>query len=351
MLSKRKSAEQRTGFDLASKEKRLKKLEEQTLDPGFWQTPESAKEITKDINDLKNEIDFWKGVGLEIESLKKNIKESSVNGDLEEKLEEIKRRVDKEEIKIFLSGSYDKNNAIITIYSGVGGRDAEDWTKMLLRMYERYLADKKYEVAILDKHEGAEAGVKMVVCEVIGEYAYGYLKKEAGVHRLVRISPFSPNKLRHTSFALVEVLPQIEPQEFQIDEKDLKVEMFRSSGPGGQNVNKRETAVRIVHIPTGIAVACQSQRSQMQNKERALVILRAKLHNLSIQQQKQEIKGLRQKVSPEWGNQIRSYVLHPYQLVKDHRTGVEDTNIQKVLDGDLDKFVEAELKGLVEKFK
>lgn len=235
-----------------------------------------------------------------------------------------------------LTGKYDKGNAHLTIYAGVGGEDAKDWANMLFRMYLKYVQRRGWKVIITDDRS----------MEIRGEYAYGNLKKEAGVHRLVRISPFSSKKLRHTSFALVEVipvLPDIEHAKINIPAEDLRIETFRSSGPGGQNVNKRETAVRAVHLPTGMSVACQTERSQPQNKEIALRLLKSKLLHLMEQQQKQELSELRTKVKPEWGSQIRSYVLHPYKLVKDHRTKIETSQIDKVLDGDLDKFVAAEL--------
>ncbi len=236
-----------------------------------------------------------------------------------------------------LTGKYDKNNAHLTIYAGAGGDDAKDWANMLFSMYIKYAQKREWKVVVSDDR----------AMEIKGEYVYGNLKKETGVHRLVRISPFSAKKLRHTSFALVEIvpeLPEMDERNFQIPPEDLKVEMSRSSGPGGQNVNKRETAVRIVHLPTGISAASQVERSQVQNKERALKVLKAKLFQLMEQKQEKELKNLKTKVTPEWGNQIRSYVLHPYQLVKDHRTKIEHHNPDAVLDGELDKFIEAELE-------
>jgi len=236
-----------------------------------------------------------------------------------------------------LTGKYDKGNAHLTIYAGVGGEDAKDWANMLFRMYFKYVQRRAWKVIITDDRS----------MEIRGEYAYGNLKKEAGVHRLVRISPFSAKKLRHTSFALVEVVPvfpDIEHAKLNIPAEDLRIETFRSSGPGGQNVNKRETAVRVVHLPTGMSVASQTERSQPQNKEIALRLLKSRLLHLMEQQQKRELSELRVQVKPEWGSQIRSYVLHPYKLVKDHRTKMETSQTDKVLDGDLDKFIAAELE-------
>lgn len=236
-----------------------------------------------------------------------------------------------------LSGKYDKHNALLTVYAGAGGDDAKDWADMLVKMYARYTESRGWKTATTDDR----------ALEIKGEYVFGTLKKEAGVHRLVRISPFSSKKLRHTSFALVEItpiLPDIEQDKIVIPSDDLKIEMFRSSGPGGQNVNKRETAVRIIHLPTGIATASQEERSQQQNRERAEKLLKSKLIKLMEERQINELSELRVKVTPEWGNQIRSYVLHPYQQVKDHRTGTTSHQPDKILEGNLDKFIETELE-------
>ncbi len=236
-----------------------------------------------------------------------------------------------------LKGKYDKGHAHISIYPGVGGEDAKDWANMLLNMYVKYSQNRSWKVSLIDER----------AIDIRGEYAYGNLKNEAGVHRLVRISPFDSKQLRHTSFALVEVLPELpelEAKNLSIPQEDLKVELSRSSGPGGQNVNKRETAVRIVHLPTGLAAASQAERSQLQNKEKALALLKAKLFKLMEDRQEKELKNLRTQVKPEWGSQIRSYVLHPYQQVKDHRTDVVSHQPDKVLNGELDKFINAELE-------
>ncbi len=272
----------------------------------------------------------------------------------EKEIEEFETLLKEKELRVFLSGKYDSRNAILEISAGTGGRDSQDWTTMLLRMYERFCQRKGFQVKILHQSFGeaggpeGRIGTKSVTLEIKGRMAYGLLKKENGVHRLVRISPFSPKALRHTSFALVEVTPEIpKPQELdlKISSEDLKIEFFKASGPGGQYVNKRMTAVRVCHLPTKTVVSCQSERSQAQNREKAMELLYSRLYLFleeSRQKELSKIKG--EKVSASWGNQIRSYVLHPYKLVKDLRTGVETSDVEAVLDGDLDKFIEAEIK-------
>jgi len=301
--------------------------------PAFWQNRELADEKIKILGELKNLTAQYREIEKEISALKTNFSEETFFA--------VKRKFRELELKQLFRGKYDRQAAVVSIYPGAGGEDAEDWARMLYEMYEKYAANRKWRIAILDDNPNRRT------IEVKGEYAYGYLKGEAGVHRLVRISPFSAQKLRHTSFALVEVapdLPELEESKMQIPEKDLKFEFFRSSGPGGQNVNKVETAARIIHLPTGIAASSQVERSQAQNRERAMKLLKAKLFQLMEKHQTQELAGLRTKVKPEWGNQIRSYVLNPYQLVKDHRTEVETSDIEAVLNGDLDKFIEAEIE-------
>jgi len=270
----------------------------------------------------------------------------------EDKFYEAKRLLSKLETKTLFTGKYDKQSAILSVFAGAGGQDAEDWARMLYEMYSKYSQKQGWKVKVIDESSGSfqsKTGyhpVKDITIEIKGDYVFGYLKKEAGVHRLVRISPFSSDQKRHTSFALVEVLPdlpEIDEKEFKIPEEDLKFEFFRSSGPGGQNVNKVETSVRIIHIPTNIAVSCQVERSQAQNRERAFKILKAKLIKLMENQQEQELSKLRTKIKPEWGNQIRSYVLNPYKLVKDTRTGVETTQIEKVLEGEIELFIESDI--------
>jgi peptide chain release factor 2 len=245
-----------------------------------------------------------------------------------------------------LKGKYDKENALISIYAGAGGVDAQDWAEMLLKMYLKFAQRKKWPTKVLQVKEGKEAGIKNVTLIIEAPFAYGYLKRESGVHRLVRLSPFNANNLRHTSFALVEVLPELkEIKEIQIKPEDLKIETYRASGPGGQYVNKTESAVRITHLPTGLVAACQSERLQGENKKKAMKVLYSKLYQYYLKHRKEEEKELRGELTAaEWGSQIRSYVLHPYQMVKDHRTGVKSGDPEAVLNGKLDKFIEAEIK-------
>jgi len=331
-------------------------LEKKTESPDFWKNNEDAAKTSQKISDLKNEIK-------NIETLKKEIDDlSELNSlgkddekmaeSLVEKYQEIESKLAKEETKTFLSGKYDRNNAIVEIFSGAGGQDSQDWATMLLRMYERYCSKKGFKTVILQQSFGdaggpeGRIGTKSVTMEIKGNYAYGYLKKESGVHRLVRISPFNAQKLRHTSFALVEVLPEIDSdKEIEIKPDDLKIDTFKAGGPGGQYVNKTESAIRITHIPSGIVVASQSERLQGKNKDNAMKVLYAKLHQLKEEGREKELKKIKgDSVSASWGNQIRSYVLHPYKMVKDLRTQYETSDAEAVLNGNLDEFIEAELK-------
>jgi len=312
--------------------------------------------VSQNIAELKEEIGT-------IESLKKelgDLKELSQLGEVDEVLtSNLKKRIEREEFRILLAGKYDKNNAILEIFSGAGGVDAQDWATMLLRMYERYCVKRGFTAHILHQSFGegggpdGRIGTKSVTLEIQGPYAYGFLKRETGVHRLVRQSPFSAQKLRHTAFALVEVLPEISAKggsasggkEILIKPEDLKIDTFRASGPGGQYVNKTESAVRITHVPTGIVVASQTERMQGKNKANAMKILYAKLHQLQESEYKKELKEIKGgQVSASWGNQIRSYVLHPYKMIKDLRTQYETSDTQGVLDGNLEEFIQAELK-------
>jgi peptide chain release factor 2 len=320
--------------------------------PGFWQDREGAQKVSEELAHLKDSIRSVEKISKEVDELEEFASYAESDKDIGEELEgrisALLRIISKEETAVFLSGPYDRNNAIITIYSGAGGRDAQDWAGILLRMYERYAMIREYKVSLLAQSFGEEGGTKEAILEIEGRYAYGYLKNENGVHRLVRISPYSSQKLRHTSFALVEVLPQLEkgsPDDAEIRPDELEIQTFRSSGPGGQYVNKTESAVRIKHLPTGIVAECQSERLQGQNKGKAMKLLAAKLFARRAKEEKEKMDKIRGGfVSAEWGNQIRSYVLHPYKMVKDHRTGVETSDVDSVLDGDLDMFIEAEVK-------
>ncbi len=275
------------------------------------------------------------------------LEDEGLRAELEAETEAIERELEKRSFAVMLSGKYDAEDALLAIHAGAGGTDSQDWAEMLERMYLRWAEDNGYETEILDLTEGEEAGIKSVTIAVNGRYAYGYLRSEKGVHRLVRLSPFDAAHRRHTSFALVEVLPQIgvDDPEVEIDPNDLRIDIYRSSGAGGQNVQKNATAVRLTHLPTGIVVTCQNERSQLQNRENAMRVLRARLYELKQAEQEQEIAILRgEYTKAEWGSQIRSYVLHPYQMVKDHRTGYEVGNAQSVLNGNLNGFMEAYLR-------
>lgn len=342
----------RTVFDLGGKKKKISQLEELTQEKDFWKDTKRAGKISEELADLKEEIKFWNDIDKELSGLTEIVEMGEIDGglknEIEEKLKDLEEKFKKEEFKALFSGKYDNKNAILSIYSGAGGTEAQDWANMLLRMYSRYTEAHKFKIKILDINYGQEAGIKSTTIEVSGSYAYGHLKGENGVHRLVRLSPFNADNLRHTSFALVEILPDISEdisKEVEVKPDELKIDTFRSSGPGGQNVNMRSTAIRISHLPTGIVVSCQSERSQAQNKERALRLLYTKLYQKKIQEKEKEKSELRGELpSAEWGSQIRSYVLHPYKMVKDHRTDVETSDAEEVLGGNLDKFIEAELK-------
>lgn len=301
------------------------------------------EEIKKEYADLKVLCDI----------LAASAKATAAEEELEIKFHQLQKKLESQEFKIFLSGKYDKNNALLEIFSGAGGQDAQDWATMLLRMYERYCQTKGFKTQILHQSFGdpggpdGRIGTKAVTLEIKGTYAYGFLKKETGVHRLVRISPFNSQKSRETSFALVNVLPEIQEDETEIEIKpsDLILDTFKSSGPGGQYVNKTESAVRITHIPTGMVVSCQTERMQGKNREHAMKILYAKLYQLKKEQSSKELKDIKGGViSASWGNQIRSYVLHPYQMVKDIRTQFETSDTEGVLDGDLEEFIQAEMR-------
>jgi len=315
----------------------------------FWDDQEKAAKISQQAADLKEEIDQWENLKKSVNDLAVLAKDTSDQELIKEIKQEYKKLQKKYydlEFLLLFSSKFDAKNAILAIHAGTGGVDAQDWTEMLLRMYLRFCERKDFRVEILDKQAGKEAGIKSVTLEIKGKMAYGLLKSEAGTHRLVRISPFDAEAMRHTSFALVEVMPDLgADSSIKIKDDDLRIDFFRSSGPGGQSVNTTDSAVRIVHLPTKISVSCQSERSQHQNKERAMQILQSKLHTLEQQKQAQTKQALRGEFhEAKWSNQIRSYVLQPYKLVKDHRTGYKTNNVEAVLDGKLQGFIEEYLK-------
>ena len=316
--------------------------------PGFWQNRIKAEDKSKELDGLKQDLFKWgkieKSINdcLEIAKIDKDDQSVNLKKEIEKQSSIIECQLNDFEKLTFLNEKYDKENAFISIFAGAGGVDAQDWTEILLRMYLRFSEKKDWQAQIIDHSKGTEAGIKSVTIEVKGKYAYGFLKGEAGVHRLVRISPFDAEKLRHTSFALVEVLPEIKKVKIEVNPDDLRIDTFLSSGPGGQNMQKNETAVRMVHLPTKITVACQSQRSQTQNKERALQILKSKLFQYAQTEKEEEKARLRGEFkSASWGNQIRSYVFHPYHMVKDLRTGYKTSDVDSILDGNLEEMIES----------
>ena len=336
-------------FDTKELNKQLENLENQMQSPQIWADQKKASELGSQIRDIKDNLEFvnkWQSV-LDDCEIALDIEDEDLISESAQNLQDMEKALDKYEVKLMLSGEYDEADAILTINAGAGGTDAQDWASLLLRMYMRWAESKNWKVELLDKLDGDEAGIKSATIKITGKYAFGYSKAEKGVHRLVRISPFNANGKRQTSFASLEVSPIIEDFEktIVIPPDELEIDTMRSGGAGGQNVNKVETAVRILHKPTGIVVKCQQERSQLQNKENAMQILASKL--LAIRQAEHEkklaeLKG--ENVDINFGSQIRSYVFHPYKMVKDHRTNFEVGNVDSVMDGDLDGFIEAYLK-------
>ena len=339
-------------FDIPNLEKRLNELEKETSTPEFWDDSENTKKVLSEIKKIKSKYLKYKELEkeinnlLELSELVKLEYDEEISNDIIKNTKKEQKNLEKLELETLLSGKYDSNNSIVTIHPGAGGTESQDWAEMLYRMYTRWATKNDYEVKELDYLEGEEAGIKSVTFEIIGQNAYGYMKSEKGVHRLVRISPFDSGGRRHTSFASVEVLPEItEDIEININPDDLRIDTYRASGAGGQHINKTSSAIRITHIPTNIVVACQSERSQIQNRETAMKMLKSKLFDLKEQEHKdkiEDLKGIQMDIA--WGSQIRSYVFCPYTMVKDHRTNYEVGNVQGVMDGDLDEFMESFLK-------
>ena len=339
-------------FDIETLEDKLKQLEDQTLKENFWNDNQNSSKILSEIKKVKdkcieyNKIDKETNNLIELSELISIDPDEEMEKDVIKSTKKLEDDIEKLEIKTLFSGKYDNNNAIVTIHPGAGGTESQDWAEMLYRMYTRWANKNNFEVKELDYLEGEEAGLKSVTFEIIGENAYGYMKSEKGVHRLVRISPFDAGGRRHTSFASVEVLPEITDDiEIEINPDDLRIDTYRASGAGGQHINKTSSAVRITHIPTNIVVACQSERSQIQNRETAMKMLKSKLLDLKEKEQKEKIEDLKgEQKDIAWGSQIRSYVFCPYTMVKDHRTNYEVGNVEAVMDGEIDKFMEEYLK-------
>ena len=344
-------------FDIPKLEKELKELEKQTLEQGFWNDSKKSGKVLQNIKIIKNKKEKYTKLKSELSNLEEMNEllqidaDESMSNELLKATSSLEKDIENLEIATLLSGKYDVNNAIVTIHPGAGGTESQDWAEMLYRMYTRWAQANGYTVKELDYLDGDEAGLKSVIFLISGDYAYGYMKSEKGVHRLVRISPFDAGGRRHTSFASVEILPEItEDIEIDINPDDLRIDTYRASGAGGQHINKTSSAVRITHIPTNTVVACQTERSQIQNRETAMKMLKSKLLNLKEQEHKEKIEDLKgDQKDIAWGSQIRSYVFCPYTLVKDHRTNYEVGNVQGVMDGDLNEFMKSYLKLLQNK--
>lgn len=339
-------------FDIAVLEKELKDLEIQTSEPNFWNDQKNSNQILAKVKNIKGKCTEYQRITnetinlLELTELVELESDEEIENDIIKSTKQLQKDLEKFELQTLLSGKYDINNAIITIHPGAGGTESQDWAEMLYRMYTRWATKNNYKVKELDYLDGEEAGLKSVTFEIIGDNSYGYMKCEKGVHRLVRISPFDSGGRRHTSFASVEVLPEITDDiEIEINPDDLRIDTYRASGAGGQHINKTSSAVRITHIPTNIVVACQSERSQIQNRETAMKMLKSKLLDLKEKEQKEKIEDLKgDQKEIAWGSQIRSYVFCPYTMVKDHRTNYEVGNVEAVMNGEIDEFMESYLK-------
>ena len=344
--------EMEKALDVAHKEEKIAELEYKMGEPTFWDNPEEAQKINQELNDVKISVDKYKALVAKYDDVQvmwelgMEDKDESLEADVVADMEAINKSLEELQLEVLLSGKYDANNAILTLHAGAGGTEAQDWTSMLLRMYGRYAERHGFSVETADLLPGDEAGVKSATLFIKGHNAYGFLKSEKGVHRLVRISPFDSAARRHTSFCACDIMPELDDTvEVEINMDDVRVDTHRASGAGGQHINKTSSAVRMTHEPTGIVVQCQNERSQIQNREQCLKMLRAKLFELEEEKKEKELAALegdQQKI--EWGSQIRSYVFHPYNMVKDHRTSAETGNTQAVMDGDIDMFIEAFLR-------
>jgi peptide chain release factor 2 len=345
---KEKSDELGTILKIEDKKKKLGELEGEVSDPKLWENTDRAKKLLQDKKFLEREIESYEALRNGVDDLTTliEIAKEEDSAELEKELELLKKKADKLELAALLGGPYDKNGAILSINAGAGGTDAQDWAQILLRMYTRWAEGREYKIDMPEVSYGDEAGLKGVTLVINGPYAYGYLKNENGIHRLVRISPFSSEGKRHTSFTAVEVIPEItDDVKVDIDPNDLRIDTYRASGPGGQHVNKTDSAIRITHIPTGIVAQSQSDRSQHLNRDSAMRLLKARLYELMLEQRKEKIEEIRgEKKKIEWGSQIRSYVFHPYTMVKDHRFGVDVGDVQGVVDGNIDPFIEVALR-------
>ncbi|MEI7690832.1 MAG: peptide chain release factor 2 [bacterium] len=335
---------------LEDERRELAEIEAKSSAPDFWKDQKNAQEIMQRLSVLKKHLDIWDGLTKEINDLAEMTETMDENDhdfivELQSNFDLLSESFEKNEFELLFSGKHDQNNVIFSISAGSGGTDAQDWAEMLSRMYLRFCENHDFATTILEQSSGDEAGLKNITIKIDGYYAYGYLKSEHGVHRLVRLSPYDSDNARHTSFALVEVLPEIENEAFVLDEKDLRIDVYRAGGHGGQSVNTTDSAVRITHLPTGITATSQNERSQLQNKEGAMKVLKSKLVKLAEKKKVEEISELKgEPIAAEWGSQIRSYVLHPYNMVKDLRTSFETSDTQAVLDGAIDEFIEAYLR-------
>ncbi|NTW75863.1 MAG: peptide chain release factor 2 [Candidatus Moranbacteria bacterium] len=343
-------------FDVPRKERRRGELRQESARADLWSNPEQAAKTLRELESLDRELSSLERLDVELRDLDElsRIEDLGVEEqkDMTRQVEALEKEIGEWEFRLLFSGTHDRGDALLSIHAGAGGVDAQDWAEMLLRMYLRYAEQNGFKAHVIDESRGTEAGIKSVTIEISGEYAYGYLRTEAGVHRLVRLSPFNANQLRQTSFSLVEVLPVLQDAaEVAVKPDELRIDTYRASGAGGQHVNKTDSAVRITHLSTGIVASSQSERSQLQNREQAMKLLIGKLYKRQLEEREQETKALKgEHKSAEWGNQIRSYVLHPYNLVKDHRTKVETADTAKVLDGGIGIFIEPALKsGIVSK--